>query len=88
MQTESVAVGFGGKAVIEDAGEIFFGNAGAVVVDFDADPVAIALVETHCADGDYGIFRATGEDGVLGVAEEVDEDLEEGVLVADEDLRA
>jgi hypothetical protein len=68
-EAHAVAGGsLGGDAELEDAGEDFGGDAGALVGDDDLDEVVVAVE----GDGDAG---AGGGDGFASVADDVEEDL-------------
>ena len=76
VEAEAVAVPAGGETVTEDAGEILGGNAHAVVDDGDVDPP----VDAGNAHDDALVVASRVLAGVPGVAQQIDEDLEDFVL--------
>ena len=73
MQAEAVTVRPGGEPVGEDARKILRGNAHAVVPDDEADGVAGARLQ---AKREHLVAGATLVQRILGVADQVDEDLQ------------
>ena len=78
VQTEAVTIFLGGKAVREDARQIVWRDADAVVFDDDGN----AFVVVH-ADGDFNalVSAGGGVDGVFRVTDQVHENLENLVFI-------
>src|SRR5579862_4573825 len=83
VQTETVAVFASREAVRKDAGEIFRGNAHAVVDDFDSNPIRSGSIDAKADDAICRIIRVAR---IFGVAKQVDEYLDHLVAV-DGDFR-
>ncbi len=82
MEAESVAFFSRGEAMGEDAREVGRLDAHAVVDDADADKIGIiARLEVNAY---FKFSIIPGCHRVFGVAQEVDEDLQDGVLVGEE----
>jgi hypothetical protein len=72
VEADAVTVGLGGVALAEEVGALVFGEAGALVADFDPDATGGGGAG---ADGDDAADLGEVFDGLDGVGEEVDEDL-------------
>src|ERR1035437_7876936 len=81
VQAEPVPVWARGEAVREHAGEILRGDAYAIIGHRDAEPVV--LTELHSEGQSPFLGRRSGQ-GVFGVADEIDEDLHDFVLVQEQ----
>ena len=78
MQPESMAIPLGGEAVGKDAREIFPGKADAGILHFDAD---VAGSKPADADANHSRPVVARLNGLLGVAKEIQENLQNLVLV-------
>ncbi len=78
VQAETMAVPASREAMGKDAGQMLGTNADAIVDDLDGDRF---LLRRKDADGQTFVMPFGSAEGVLGVANEVDEDLEDPVLV-------
>ena len=81
MQAEAVAIFLGGEAVGENAGEVFRRDANAVVAHRDAKTVG----SVSDADGECFFARLNLGAGLLGIADEVDEDGDDFVAFEGDD---
>ena len=77
METETMAVGFGGEAVNEYAGQIFRRNTNAIVHDRDPDP-AVIICDPQ---GKYFSSRPSKCTSLFSVANEIDQDLHHFLLL-------
>ena len=78
VEAKTVAVLAGGESVRENSGQVLGRDADAVVGDRDLDLV----VSVHGnGDGNAAVRGAEFVDGVFGVADQVDQDLEDLVFV-------
>ena len=77
VQTEAVTVFSGGKAMVEDAGQVLGRNA-HTIIDYRDPDVVLGVVHPH----DHLFVIAPGFiAGVLGVTDQVDEDLQNFVFI-------
>ncbi len=78
-----MAVFLGGEAVGEDFVDVVRVDAHAIVFNRNPNSGVIVFLMYFGADADSALILGIAHDGVLGVGEKVDEDLEDGVLVAE-----
>src|ERR1700677_1914231 len=78
VQAKAVAVGAGGEAVFEDAGQVFGWNADTIVRDGNLDE---AILSRAGAEDHFFVGVAAFVAAIFGVSNEIDEDLEDLVFV-------